>query len=94
MRDIRSFGTWRSTIRRSNVMAAGMIVAMLAEGNSTAGILQLYPYLDSEDVAQALSQAALRSEEREVELKPVKILIERNLSPSWVTVFQEEKWEA
>ena len=50
-------------------MAAGMIVAMLAEGNSTAGILQLYPYLDAEDVAQALSQAALRSEEREVELK-------------------------
>jgi len=46
-----------------------MIVAMLAEGNSTAGILQLYPYLDAEDVAQALSQAALCSEEREVELK-------------------------
>lgn len=46
-----------------------MIVAMLAESNSSAGILQLYPYLDAEDVAQALSQAALRSEEREVELK-------------------------
>ena len=46
-----------------------MIVAILAESHSSAGILRLYPYLDAEDVAQALSQAALRSEEREVELK-------------------------
>ena len=46
-----------------------MIVGMLAEGHSTDEILKLYPYLEAEDIAQALSYAALRSEEREVELK-------------------------
>ena len=50
-------------------VTVGMIVGMLAEGHTTAEILDLYPYLESEDVAQALSYAALRSEEREVELR-------------------------
>ncbi len=50
-------------------VTVGMIVGMLAEGHTTAEILQLYPYLEAEDVSQALSYAALRSEEREVELK-------------------------
>ena len=42
---------------------------MLAEGHSAGEILELYPYLEAEDIAQALSYAALRSEEREIELK-------------------------
>ncbi len=50
-------------------VTVGMIVGMLAEGHTTADVLQLYPYLEAEDIAQALSYAALRSEEREVELK-------------------------
>jgi uncharacterized protein (DUF433 family) len=50
-------------------VTVGMIVGMLAEGHTTADVLQLYPYLEGEDIAQALSYAALRSEEREVELK-------------------------
>ena len=50
-------------------VTVGTIVGMLAEGHSTAEILELYPYLEAEDVAQALSYAALRSEEREVDLK-------------------------
>jgi len=50
-------------------VTVGMIVGMLAEGHSTDEILKLYPYLEAEDIAQALSYAALRSEEREVELK-------------------------
>ncbi len=49
-------------------VTVGMIVGMLAEGHSSAEILKLYPYLEAEDIAQALSYAALRSEEREVEL--------------------------
>ncbi len=49
-------------------VTVGTIVGMLAEGHSTPEILQLYPYLEAEDIAQALSYAALRSEEREVEL--------------------------
>ncbi len=50
-------------------VTVGMIVGMLAEGHSSAEILKLYPYLEAEDIAEALSYAALRSEEREVELK-------------------------
>jgi len=51
-------------------VTVGMIVGMLAEGHSSAEILELYPYLEAEDIAQALSYAALRSEEQEVELQP------------------------
>jgi uncharacterized protein (DUF433 family) len=50
-------------------ITVGMIVGMLAEGHTSAEVLQLYPYLEAEDIAQALSYAALRSEEREIELK-------------------------
>lgn len=51
-------------------VTVGMIVGMLAEGHSRDEILELYPYLEAEDIAQALSYAALRSEEREIDLKP------------------------
>ncbi len=50
-------------------VTVGTIVGMLAEGHSSSEILELYPYLEAEDIAQALSYAALRSEEREIELK-------------------------
>jgi uncharacterized protein (DUF433 family) len=50
-------------------VTVGMIVGMLAEGHSAGEILELYPYLEAEDIAQALSYAALRSEERGIELK-------------------------
>ena len=50
-------------------VTVGMIVGMLAEGHTPTEVLQLYPYLEAEDIAQALSYAALRSDEREVELK-------------------------
>ncbi|MGB9257231.1 MAG: DUF433 domain-containing protein [Candidatus Korobacteraceae bacterium] len=50
-------------------VTVGTIVGMLAEGHSTAEILKLYPYLEAEDITQALSYAALRSEEREIDLK-------------------------
>jgi len=50
-------------------VTVGMIVGMLAEGHTADEILKLYPYLEAEDIAQALSYAALRSDEREIELK-------------------------
>ncbi len=50
-------------------VTVGTIVGMLAEGHSAAEILKLYPYLEAEDIPQALSYAALRSEEREIDLK-------------------------
>ena len=36
-------------------VTVGMIVGMLAEGHSSAEILKLYPYLESEDIGQARS---------------------------------------
>jgi len=51
-------------------VTVGTVVGLLAEGHSSAEILQLYPYLEAEDIQQALAYAAWRSEEREVELKP------------------------
>ena len=50
-------------------VTVGMIVGMLAAGHRHAEILKLYPYLEAEDITQALSYAAMRSEKREVELK-------------------------
>lgn len=35
-------------------VTVGMIVGMLAEGHSHGEILKLYPYLEAEDIAQAL----------------------------------------
>lgn len=50
-------------------VTVGTIVGLLAEGHTTAEILEMYPYLEAEDIAQALSYAAMRSEEREIDLK-------------------------
>ena len=53
-------------------VTVGMIVGMLAEGHTAAEVLQLYPYLEAEDIAQALSYAALRSEEREIDCNGIR----------------------
>jgi uncharacterized protein (DUF433 family) len=50
-------------------VTVGTIVGLLAVGHTQQEILRLYPYLEAPDIAQALSYAAWRSEEREVELK-------------------------
>lgn len=44
----------RPCIRGMRV-TVGMIAGMLAEGHSQQDILKLYPYLEPEDIAQALS---------------------------------------
>ena len=36
-------------------VTAGMIVGLVASGHSHANILRLYPYLEEEDITQALS---------------------------------------
>ena len=50
-------------------VTVGTIVGLLSQGHTTHDILGLYPYLEKEDVTQALGYAAWRSEEREVDLK-------------------------
>ena len=51
-------------------VTAGTIVGLIASGHSTAEVLKLYPYLESEDIRQALTYAAWRLEESEVALTP------------------------
>lgn len=47
-------------------VTVGTIVGLLAAGHDRDGILALYPYLESADIAEALSYAAWRSEEIEI----------------------------
>ncbi len=49
-------------------ITAGTIVGLLAEGHSTAKILKTYPYLEEEDIRQALAYAAWRAEELDLPL--------------------------
>jgi uncharacterized protein (DUF433 family) len=45
-----------------------MIVGEIGTGHSVAEILVHYPYIEHEDIMQALQYAAWRAEEREVAL--------------------------
>ena len=49
-------------------VTAGMIVGQIGSGHSVDEVLADYPYLEREDVMQALRYAAWRAEEREVML--------------------------
>ena len=49
-------------------VTVGTIVGLVAAGHSTADILRAYPYLEEEDVQEALSYAAWRVEEIELPL--------------------------
>jgi len=55
----------RACIRGLRV-TAGMIAGLVASGHRRAEILKLYPYLEEEDIAQALKYAAWRAEEVEL----------------------------
>lgn len=49
-------------------VTVGTVVGLVAAGHSTTDILREYPYLQAEDVSEALSYAAWRAEEVEVPL--------------------------
>ena len=49
-------------------VTVGTIIGLLAAGRSTQEILDAYPYLEREDIRQALAYAAWRVEELEVPL--------------------------
>ena len=44
-------------------VTVGALVDLLAAGHSTAQILDAYPYLEEEDIREALAYAAWRAEE-------------------------------
>ncbi|OAG26924.1 DUF433 domain-containing protein [Thermodesulfatator autotrophicus] len=47
-------------------VTVGTIVGLIASGVSKEEILKLYPYLEPEDIDQALAYAAWRAEEIEI----------------------------
>ena len=47
-------------------VTVGMIVGLVASGHNKQDILELYPYLEAEDIVEALQYAAWRVEEIEV----------------------------
>jgi uncharacterized protein (DUF433 family) len=49
-------------------VTVGMVVSQVGAGRSIEEILADYPYLEREDVMQALRYAAWRAEEREIML--------------------------
>ncbi len=49
-------------------ITVGTIVGLVASGYSFEEILDAYPYLEEEDIRQALAYAAWRSEEMELPL--------------------------
>jgi uncharacterized protein (DUF433 family) len=49
-------------------VTVGMIVAQIGAGQTIEQLLADYPYLEREDVFEALRYAAWRAQEREVEL--------------------------
>lgn len=46
----------------------GMLVGQIGAGQSIEALLEAYPYIEREDVLQALRYAAWRTEEREIKL--------------------------
>jgi uncharacterized protein (DUF433 family) len=49
-------------------VTVGMIVGQIGSGHSIEEVLADYPYLEREDIMQALRYAAWRAEEREIML--------------------------
>jgi len=49
-------------------VTVGMIVGQIGSGRSIEELLADYPYLERQDILQALRYAALRAEEREIVL--------------------------
>jgi len=49
-------------------VTVGTIVGLVASGKTVDDVLADYPYLEREDILEALSYAAWRAEEREVPL--------------------------
>ncbi|GEC15366.1 MULTISPECIES: DUF433 domain-containing protein [Nitrobacter] len=54
---------------RGQRVTVGMIVGQIGGGRSIEALLADYPYLEREDVLEALRYAAWRAEEREVDLQ-------------------------
>jgi len=61
-------------------VTVGTIVGLAGAGRTTEEVLDAYPYLEREDILEALSYAAWRAEEIEVSLVVIKIIVDENRS--------------
>ena len=50
-----------------------MIVGLVATGHTKGDILELYPYLEPEDIDESLTYAAWRVEEIDVPVHPASV---------------------
>ncbi|RYG39545.1 DUF433 domain-containing protein [bacterium] len=55
---------------RGTRVTVGTLVGLMAAGHDVERVLELYPYVQIEDLRQALAYAAWRSEEQELSLVP------------------------
>jgi uncharacterized protein (DUF433 family) len=53
---------------RNMRVTVGTIVGLIGAGRTTEEVLEAYPYLEREDILEALTYAAWRAEEAEVSL--------------------------
>ena len=54
-------------------VTVGMIVGLVATGHTKEDILELYPYLEPEDIDESLTYAAWRVEEIDVPIHPASL---------------------
>ena len=54
-------------------VTVGMIVGLVATGHTKEDILELYPYLEAEDIDESLTYAAWRVEEIDVPVHPAPV---------------------
>jgi uncharacterized protein (DUF433 family) len=52
-------------------VTVGTIVGLVATGHTKESVLKLYPYLEAEDIDEALTYAAWRVEEIDVPVAPL-----------------------
>lgn len=53
---------------RGTRVTVGTVVSLLGQGHSREAVLKAYPYLDAEDLSEALAYAAWRAMEVDVEI--------------------------
>ncbi|MHB1591059.1 MAG: DUF5615 family PIN-like protein [Sulfuricella sp.] len=76
-------------------VTVGMVVGQIGSGRSVDEILADYPYLEREDIMQALRYAAWRARRARGHAgQRMKLLVDMNLSPRWVALLADTGIEA
>jgi uncharacterized protein (DUF433 family) len=68
------------------------VVGLIASGHSPDEILKLYPYLEEEDIREALAYAAWRADEPGSKASATALLSEQSLAEDWNRPDEDEAW--